>query len=416
MVNIKDYNVMADGKTDDTGALQKMLDDAVKQGGGEVVLPAGKYLVKGSLKIPEGVTLSGAAHAPVYIEPLIGSVIMATGGRGKEDGPALFELGSSCAVRGLTIYYPEQVLGDIAPYPWTFHLAGGDNTVENVTLINSYNGIQVGPEGNVRHRIRSVYGCALRRGILVDSCSDIGRIDNVQFHCHLWSSAQTGGDFGKVREYMWQNCEAFIFGRTDWEYVTNTFVFPVNIGYRFIETPMGRMNGQLCGIGADEARRCMLVDYLQPMGILVTNGQFVATHGENPVSIEISPTCDGSVRLVNCSFWGPSDQNVISHSQSYVSLNDCYLSSGWKSGFVPGAHHGVSSHWEERYAKNSPELPLVEADNGKLQVRGCSFATGEPSIHLKSGLKHAIISENNGVNGVKIINEIGGKAVIVNNE
>ena len=51
------------------------------------------------------------------------------------------------------------------PYSWTFHLQGNDNTVENVTLINSYNGIRIGPEGNVRHRIRSVYGCVLRRGV-----------------------------------------------------------------------------------------------------------------------------------------------------------------------------------------------------------------------------------------------------------
>jgi hypothetical protein len=255
----------------------------------------------------------------------------------------------------------------------------------------------------------------LRRGILIDSCSDIGRIDNVQFHCHWWSSEKTGGDFAKVREYMWNNCEAFIFGRTDWEYVTNTFVFPVNIGYRFIETPRGKMNGQLCGVGADEAQRCMLIEHLQPMGLLITNGQFVATHGENPVGIEISPTCDGSVRLVNCSFWGPSVQNVISHSKSYVSLNDCYLGSGWKSSFSPG-NTAVSSHWETRYMRNDPEKPLVEADNGKLQIRGCSFATGEPSIHLKNGLKHAIISENNGVNGVKIINEIDENAIIVNNE
>jgi hypothetical protein len=216
---------------------------------------------------------------------------------------------------------------------------------------------------------------------------------------------------------MWKNCEAFIFGRTDWEYVTNTFVFPVNVGYRFIKTERGSMNGQLCGAGADEAQRCMLIERLQPMGLLVTNGQFVATHGENPVSIEIGPECEGSVRLVNCSFWGPSAQNVISHSKSFVSLNDCYLSSGWKSGFVPGQpNSGVSSHWETRYMRGDPEKPLVEADSGKLQLRGCSFATGEPSIHLKSGLSHAVISENNGINGVKIINEIGENAIIANNE
>jgi hypothetical protein len=123
--------------------------------------------------------------------------------------------------------------------PGTCHLQGNDHTVENVTLINSYNGIRIGPEGNVRHRIRSVYGCVLRRGILVDNCSDIGRIENVQFHCHWWSAPEVGGAWNPVHKFMWENCEAFIFGRTDWEYVNNTFVFPVNIGYHVVQTQAG---------------------------------------------------------------------------------------------------------------------------------------------------------------------------------
>ncbi len=128
-------------------------------------------------------------ESPVWSEPLKGSIILATGGRDNEDGPALFEMGHSSAVRGLTVFYPEQQTTNIHPYAWTFHLQGHDNTVENVTLINTYNGIRIGPEGNVRHRIRSVYGCVLRRGIFVDACTDIGRIENVQFHCHWWSAA-----------------------------------------------------------------------------------------------------------------------------------------------------------------------------------------------------------------------------------
>ena len=53
----------ADGKTDDTAAIQKALDAAAKQGG-VVRLPAGKYLVAGSLKIPEGVALVGSQSGP----------------------------------------------------------------------------------------------------------------------------------------------------------------------------------------------------------------------------------------------------------------------------------------------------------------------------------------------------------------
>ena len=384
--------VKADGVTDDTAAIQSAIDEAAKTGG-KVNLPAGKYLVKGSLKIV-GVCLEGSANAPRYNDPLTGTVILATGGKGKEDAPALFEIGSSSSVSGLTVYYPEQNVKDIKPYPWTFHLQGEDNTIENVTLINSYNGIKIGPEGNVRHRIRSVYGCVLRRGIFVDACTDIGRIDNVQFHGHWWWAKEVGGDSEIVNKYMIDHLEAFIFGRTDWEYVTNTFVFPVNIGYHFIETPAGACNGQFSGIGADWAQRCVVVDAIQFMGLLITNGQFVAFAGDNPIEVVINPTCKGSVRLVNCAFWGPAVQNVVSHNQSFTSLSDCYFST----------------------PHDSPN-PVVEADNGRLQVRGCSFEAGnKPAIALRKGLKHAIVSENNGEHGVKVINEIGDKAIIVNNE
>jgi len=262
-----------EGSSDSTAAIQKALDDAGKAGGC-VHLPPGRYLVKGSLRIPPGVTLQGVMESPVWSEPLKGSIILATIGRGQEEGPALFEMGHSSAVRGLTVWYPEQQTTNITPYSWTFHLQGHDNTVENVTLINSYNGIRIGPEGNVRHRIRSVYGCVLRRGILVDSCSDIGRIENVQFHCHWWSAPEVAGEWKPVHEFMWKNCEAFIFGRSDWEYVNNTFVFPAKIGYRFIETKDGACNGQFAGIGADATEICVLVDSLQPQGLLISNGQF----------------------------------------------------------------------------------------------------------------------------------------------
>ena len=64
------------------------------------------------------------------------------------------------------------------------------------------------------------------------------------------------------------------------------------------------------------------------MGLLITNGQFVAFEGENPIEIVLNPTCAGSVRLENCAFWGPAVQNVLSHSKSFVSLSNCYFSSG----------------------------------------------------------------------------------------
>ncbi len=389
---VEAFGAKADGVTDCTKAIQAAIDKAAEKGG-QVRLAAGKYLVCGSLAVKPGVAVVGVAVAPLYIKPLLGSVVLATGGRDKEDGPALFEMGDSSTVQGLTVYYPEQKPTAIRPYSWTFHLQGGDNTVESVTLINSYNAIRVGPEGNVRHRIRSVYGCALRRGILIDACSDIGRVENVQFHCHWWSDPSVGGAWEPVFEYMWKNLEAFVFGRTDWEFVTNNFVFPTNIGYRFIETKAGACNGQFSGNGSDASQVAVQVDQVQPMGLLITNGQFVSFNGTNPRGLVVSETCTGQVRLVNCNYWGSFRTVADLRGRSFVGFTGCYFS-GWDA--------------------KGEGLPAIDARSGRLQVQGSSFV-GKLGIRLGAGVRHAIITGNNGSNGVQI-EDPAQKAIIRDNE
>jgi hypothetical protein len=49
-------------------------------------------------------------------------------------------------------------------------------------------------------------------------------------------------------------------------------------------------------------------------------------------------------------------------------------------------------------------------------VRECSLGADEPSIALRKGLLYAIVTENNGVRRVEIINEIDDQAVVANNE
>jgi hypothetical protein len=158
-------------------------------------------------------------------------------------------------------------------------------------------------------------------------------------------------------------------------------------------------NGQFSGIGADEAQRCVSVEHIQRMGLLITNGEFVCMHGDERVEVVIEKTCTGSVRLVNCSFWGPARKCVESHSSGFTSLSDCYLQISGRSS-----------------SKDLPGVSLIEADGGRLQVRGCTFGSRQPNVVLKKGLTHAIISENNGAAGVSITNEIGDRAIIVNNE
>jgi hypothetical protein len=420
-ISVLDLGAKADGTTDNTLSFQKAIDLA-SISGGTVFVPAGKYLIKGSLKL-YGVSLKGENLAPRSWEPLNGTIILATGGRDNENAPALFEMRNSSAVSGISVYYPEQSVDDIHPYPWTFHIGSYspdstvfDCTIENVTLINSYNGIHAGPNENGRHRINSVFGCVLRRGIFVESVGDIGRIENVQFHCHFWGHPSTKGDFWKIFKYMQQNLEAFIIGRSDWEYITNTFVFPAKIGYHFIKTENGNWtgscNGQFSGIAADASGCCIKVDDIQPMGLLITNGQFNSHLTGDSTQIMISHTNKGNVRFVNCGFWGPVKHNALIKGTGNVSFSDCYFSNNY-------------------FDKN---LYSIVCEGGKLQVNNCTFdgvessvdksekwkyggeKTRTPCILLKKGVDHAIIRGNNGYKGVLITNQTGKKMVISENE
>ena len=418
--NVLDFGAVGDGEHDCTAAIQRTIDAASNQGG-VVILPVGRWLCKGHLEIKAGVHLAGLNQAPQSWEPAVGSVLMPTEGRDQESGPPFIEMRSSTSLKGVTIYYPEQKVDDIRPYPWTIQIRADplktndvsfDTTVDNLTLINSYNGICTGPTENGRHRLLHINGCVLRRGILVDWTGDIGRIENVQFHSHFWANAAFGGKWKPVFDFMQRNLEAFVFGRTDWEYVANTFVFPAKVGYRFIETGNGACNGQFAGIGADACDTCVLVESLQPQGLLISNGEFNAHQVGRSTQVVVESSCSGNIRFVNCGFWGPVAHNAWLRGSAYVSFSDCYFSNdnqqdpGYSIVAEAGKLQVFHSTFDARSQQRRPGNAWNQAD-ARLQPG---------SVHLKKGLRSAILDGNNGYYGVRIQNDIGPLAILKDNE
>ena len=108
-----------------------------------------------------------------------------------------------------------------------------DCVVEKITLVNSYNGIQAGPSHNGRHRIYDIYGCAPRCGIMVDNTRDIGRIENIHWHCVYWGQGSHEWRLGQGFQVHARESQGLPIRRTDWEYVHNTFSQrPANCKYR----------------------------------------------------------------------------------------------------------------------------------------------------------------------------------------
>jgi len=378
-VSVRDFGARGDGRADDTPAFARALAAALERGAPEAVVPPGSYRLDGSVEIPRGVALTGSWQTPHHSETRgvsTGTVILAFGGRGREDGPPLFLLNANSSVRGLTIAYPEQDPRAIAPYPWTLQGRGMHCTIENVTLANSYQAIDFGTYANELHVVRNVFGLALRRGVWVDNCTDIGRLENVHFNPHYWARSPWGEGKGRfawnaVSDYLVANGEAFIFGRSDWEYVFNTFCYGYRVGYRFVpgRSRIGT-NGNFVGIGADGGNIGLLAEAANPYGILVTNGEFVAMRGPEPTEIVTGPEFAGVLQLNNCSFWGPAFRVALLRGPGTATFNQC--------NFV---------QWD----RNQPALRI---EGGVAAITGCRFQKPFPHVFLGENVKGAVLTGN----------------------
>jgi hypothetical protein len=391
MWSVLDFGAKGDGKTDDTDPFQKALDSAGRNAvGGTVFVPAGTYLIARHLTIPKNVALEGIWKIPTAWTQYQGSTLLAIEGEGHPDGAPFITLGENSVVKGLTIYYPNQV-GTNAPktYPWTIASSGADNSsIIDVLLVNPYQAVDFGTRPAGRHYIRNLYGQPIFKGLYVDQCYDIGRVENV----HFWPFWTCGkADKKGAEEFMALKGEPFIFGRTDWEYVFNTFSWGYNVGYHFIRTPSGVANGNFLGIGADATNRAVIIDDCAPYGLLITNGEFVSMIGAEPTAIDVGISNTGVIQFQNCAFWGPASRIARIKGSGTVMFNSCNF------GF-----------WD----KDKKQLPAIEASGGNLLVTSCNFDHTGRHISLNAGVASAIITGNRFAGKMQITNNSTGDVQI----
>ena len=399
--NVADSGAKADGATDDTAAFQKALDSAGQAGGGVVEVPAGRYAIKGNLKIPAGVTLQGIYRVLPTVQrnrqtrELAGSVLLAYAGRGQEQGAPFIRLaGDNAVLAGVVISYPEWKQTDVppVPYPPCVLAERAENVgVENCLLLNPYEGIKL--VHAARHLIRNVCGYPIKRGLYVDECYDIGRIENI----HYWPFGvhyKADDPFCK-----WVNTEgvAFEFARTDWHYVLNTFCFGYGVGYKFSETKAGSANGNFLGLGADSCQRAVLVEQAQEPGLLISNGEFVGRWGSrDSITLEIGEKTKGKVSLVNCAFWGPIERDVWMRSK--------------EGQFTASACNFV--HWDNAGAGK----PAIQLDAGRAIVQGCTFEQEGMHVQVAAAVKSALLTANQADGGFEVENAAGPRTQTAANE
>ncbi len=401
--NVLDYGAVGDKKTDCTVAFQKAIDECYENKGGTVVVPTGEYMVKGCLEVKDGVLLKGTYEAPPTNDGsnkpnaagnMKGSIIAAYGGKNDPDGPAFLNLtGNNSGVEGFIIHYPEWSQKTVPPIPYSPCIGskgGSNHSVQNVNLLNAYVGISF--YACDRMTIRGIHGYPIKKGISIDLCGDICRIEN----CHFWPFNMWYSTEDPYCVWINKNGTAFDFGRTDWQSVMNTFCFGYGTGYRFANYGTGGSNGSFVGIGADSCTNAVVVEDIHPMGLAITNGEFVGRwNSRDSCQVVIRNKAAGKVSLLNCAFWGPNTTCIRCDSdKARLSVIGCTFES-----------------WDE----NGEKQGAITLNRGVGIINSNTFADNTRHIVIGKQAKGAVITGNYSENFLSVQNGIGKLARIADN-
>jgi hypothetical protein len=268
-LNAMDYGADPTGTADQTSLFQALLDSLgsrtnnagrKKDGtpnGGVLFIPEGKYLIKGTLYIPKGVTLRGEWEKPIKGQAIKGTILMAANPSAKGKDCTILPTGTpgtayeqlsliimqpSSAVRDVNIWYPDQDPGNIVAYPPAILFGqqgywGNDYCLaSNITLVNAFDGIIFSRRnGGGAPNCYGIYGTPLRRGIEIDNIAEVGRIDNVDFSPDYWAGSGLPGSpglNGPHKQYIMNNGTAVVMRRNDWSFICKVKAEGYNIGYR----------------------------------------------------------------------------------------------------------------------------------------------------------------------------------------
>lgn len=434
------FGAKAEPGFDNREAFQAAIDSAYNNGGGVVYVPAGcyefhseaigkktvrvrhgddenikEYSYKYVLKLPAGVQLRGDWADPVKNDGKVdGTILEVYAGINFPNANAMIEswwndpqagnklhtsftsiadrfieMAEGTAVRNLSIWYPEQSINDVKVYPWTLFQTHGDcATVQNVTLVNSYYGFYSAP--SELHYVHNSYLTALNRGLEIHVCTDIGRIENVFISPEIWAKSGLPGSpsIEDISSYTRKNSIGFKMHRSDWEYVSGLSVHDYNIGLWIGKEPgfPDAPNSQLYGLDVSGCENGMLVEDVNPYGLLISNSNLGSNESGNAVYFSkdfhtvvqfngvnfdgriLSDSNNGLVSFESCKFSELSDYALQINSGNLL-LTQCnfmqasgYVSLGKLANVVKSVNSGKDNKLDVKKVSNRTQVQISVDD------------------------------------------------------
>lgn len=322
--NVLDYGVDNSGNRDCTALVQKLLDacggvndysrgDYRNSAGGTLYFPAGRYLFKGQITIPRGVSIRGDWKNPQTCGEVKGTVfaVKPTYGKGGVSQELAFiTMQPSTLVTNISFWYPDQNPNNIVEYPATILYGqtgywGNDYcNVRHCTFVNSYIAIQFNTSGSGGcPNIFDIYGTPLFEGFEMDRIADVGRFDGIHFSADYWEKSGLPGSpsVGQIDDWLYNNATAVVMRRNDWSYTCNLDVEGYMVGFHAEKSPFDSSpNGHNYGFNLRRCRTGILLTGVSGSGIMFTN---ISTP-QCSIGVSLPNEVDGPVQFYGCEIDG----------------------------------------------------------------------------------------------------------------
>ncbi len=410
---IFDETYMADptGKKDNTVKLQYAISECAKNGGGVLFIPAGQYLIKGTVVVPLGVVICGDWQNPNEADPKYGTVILAdtdtlASGAARDSKP-LFQLSSNAGIIGLTIYYPNQDSTNVKPYGFSIYFKDGTynytNTLKNITLINSYRGISMGAmeksanERHGTHQIENVYMCALETGVEMHGSMDTGFATGIHISPKYWTDAGCGynAKATSAANYALASATGFVLGDLDCDMFADISVSSCKIGINFKNITEKRDSAFWGNIYGVDIRNCRIGINVEQISAgnsaLIANGYVEGSEYALKNNQKRTP-----VRLCNITLKGAA--------KGYYLTDDSFIPSGYSfKDYKAGTHFKPA---EEFYVVDTQKYDKTLEDFGvELQKVLDEAAKTGGVVYIPAGV-YSIYTQVTVPEGVQLLGAI----------
>ncbi|MBO7092656.1 MAG: hypothetical protein J6W23_12800, partial [Victivallales bacterium] len=335
---------------DASPALQAIIDELAKAGGGTIFIPAGHVRIATPIILKEGVVLRGD-FLPQSDKGL-GTVFDIVCGKNEPDGKPVFGVERGTGLREIAFWYPEQNASAPVPYPWTVYATakncGNNFTIFNCVFLNPWKAIHIGPEWNELHTIRNTQIFPFETGIFMDFTTDIGRLDGL----HILSPEYAANIYPSLPNLANPkldgiNSVGIDIGRSDWEYIRNINVVGMKIGVRFRKGQKGSTNAVMAYSAIAACETALELNELDGIGVSLYSCTLAGTRQ----AVLTTPLFETVAQFNRCRFIGMNSEAIVRANGSGILTFDACDFAG----------------------KN-----VVVAEAGRLQFVNCDISSVEP--------------------------------------